>query len=56
VWLGYHPDEERVGLVRAELLLPETVVPLGIAAIGHVDEAKPPVDRFDPTFVHDEVW
>jgi nitroreductase len=56
VWLGYHPDAERVERVRDELLLPETVVPLGIAAIGHVDEEKPPADRFEPTFVHHEVW
>jgi nitroreductase len=56
VWLGYYPDEERVERVRDELRLPETVVPLAIAAIGHTDEDKPPVDRFERTFVHTETW
>jgi nitroreductase len=56
VWLGYYPDEERVERVRDELRLPETVVPLAIAAIGHTDEEKPGVDRYEPTFVHHESW
>jgi nitroreductase len=56
VWLGYHPDAERVEKVRDELRLPDTVVPLGIAAIGHPDEEKPPTDRYEPVFVHREAW
>lgn len=56
VWLGYHPDDERVDRVRDELFLPEDVVVLGIAAIGHPDEEKAPADRYEPVFVHDETW
>jgi nitroreductase len=56
VWLGFYPDTERTERVRDELRLPETVIPLGIAAIGRPAEDKPPTDRFDPTFVHDEAW
>jgi nitroreductase len=56
VWLGYYPDEERVELVRDELGIPEAVVPLGIAAVGHPAEEKEPADRFDPVLVHRETW
>ena len=56
VWLGYHPDLRRVELVRDMLGLPETVVPLGIAAIGHPAEERPPVDRYREDFVHRELW
>lgn len=56
VWLGYYPALERVELVRDLLGLPESVQVLGIAAIGHPSETKPPVDRFEPAYVHDEVW
>jgi len=56
VWLGYYPDAERVERVRDELHLPDSVVPLGIAAIGHPGEEKPAVDRFEPVFVHHETW
>lgn len=56
VWLGYYPDNERVERVRDELRLPETVLPLGIAAIGYPAEEKQPTDRYEPTFVHLETW
>ena len=56
VWLGYHPNEDRKDALRAILGLPPTVEPFGIAAIGHPDESKPPVDRFDTAHVHREVW
>ena len=56
VWLGFYPDEERVELVRDELMIPDSVIPLGIAAVGHPDESKPPTDRYEPTFVHSETW
>jgi len=56
VWLGYYPDQERVERVRDELRLPESVVPLGIAALGHPDEEKPATDRYEPVFVHRESW
>lgn len=56
VWLGYYPDEERVERVRDELRLPDTVVPLGIAALGHPGEEKPPTDRYEPVFIHRESW
>jgi nitroreductase len=56
VWLGYHPDAERVERVRDELGIPDGVVPLGIAAVGWPSEEKPPADRFEPVFVHRDTW
>jgi nitroreductase len=56
VWLGYYPDEGRVDRARTELFLPESVVPLGIAAVGFPDEEKPSADRFEPDFVHNDAW
>jgi nitroreductase len=56
VWLGYHPAEERVDRLSSELDLPDTVVPLGIAAIGYPDETKPTTDRYEPVYVHRESW
>ena len=56
VWLGYHPDAQRVELVRDMLGLPETVVPLGIAAIGHPGEERARVDRYREDYVHRDRW
>jgi nitroreductase len=56
VWLGYYPDAGGVELIRDALGLPESVVPLGIASIGHPAEDRPPVDRYRDGFVHYETW
>lgn len=56
VWLGYHPDAGRVELVRDVLGLPDSVVPLGIASVGHPAEERPLVDRYREELVHRESW
>lgn len=56
VWLGYHPNLDRKGNLRAFFGLPDEVEPLGIASIGYPAEEKPPADRFTPEFVHSETW
>jgi len=56
VWLGYHPDAERVERARDVLGIPETLVVLGIASIGYPAEERPPVDRYREEYVHRERW
>lgn len=56
VWLGYHPNADRKDNLRVEFELPEAIEPLGIASIGYPAEVKPPADRFEPSFVHENAW
>lgn len=56
VWLGFHPVAERERCAAALLKLPESVVPLAVVPVGWPAEPLPPVDRFDPTFVHRDLW
>jgi nitroreductase len=56
VWIGVQPWPDRVKHVRETLGLPLHVEPLGIVAIGHPAEQKPPSGRFEAAFVHRERW
>jgi len=56
VWLGVHPDKDRVKPVQSLLGLPETVVPLCIIALGYPTESKRPVDRFNKARIHRDKW
>jgi len=56
VWLGIFPRQHRVEKLKKLLNLPEHIIPLGVVAIGHPDEKKPPANRFDPQKVHFEKW
>ncbi|MDP3450574.1 MAG: nitroreductase family protein [Anaerolineaceae bacterium] len=56
VWLGVHPDKDRVKPVQSLLGLPETVVPLCIVALGYPTDSKPPVDRFNKARIHTNKW
>jgi len=56
VWLGVHPDSERVAAVRRILDIPESVIPLNLVSIGHRAEEKSARTQFDGTRVHREGW
>ena len=56
VWCGVYPHEERVKPLQELLHIPEYAVPFSVVAIGHPDEQKPPVDRFDAARVHADRW
>jgi nitroreductase len=56
VWTGIYPVLERIEGFRKLFGLPQSVIPLGLAPIGHPAEDKPAVDRFAPSRVHWDSW
>jgi len=56
VWLGVHPEPDRVAATRKLLHLPDEVTPLCVVAIGRPAEQKEPADRYDPTRVRRNRW
>ena len=56
VWLGLYPRVDRVAGVRQLLGIPDSIIPMCMAAIGHPAETHPPQDRFDATRVHLDRW
>ena len=56
VWLGCHPNAERVGPAREILGIPEPVVPIAVLSIGHPAEEKEPRTQYDEERVHRESW
>lgn len=56
VWLGVHPDEDRMHKLGALLHLPEQVKLLSLVALGHPAEKKDHPSRFDPERVHRDRW
>jgi len=56
VWMGLYPMQERVDDMSQLLGLPETVVPLGVIAVGFPAQIPPPMDTFHPEYVHYERW
>ncbi len=56
VWCGIYPREQRVMGIAQILKLPENIIPVGLMVVGHKDENKEPVDRYDETKVHYDKW
>jgi nitroreductase len=56
VWIGVHPIVERSDNVRRICGVPDGIVPFGMIAVGHPAETKPPSERYEPAYVHREVW
>ncbi len=56
VWVGIHPNEERVRDINKLLGLPSYVMPLSLAAVGHPAGPLPKVDRFKPERIHRNGW
>jgi nitroreductase len=55
-WLGVHPREERVALIRSLLRIPEQVIPVSVIAIGWPAETPKPRTRYRDQAVHLETW
>lgn len=56
VWIGVHPWQERMDIVREATGLPESVVPIATVALGHPAEQRDAPDRYEDEFVHSEQW
>ncbi|HSB72085.1 MAG TPA: nitroreductase family protein [Candidatus Methylomirabilis sp.] len=56
VWVGIHPEEDRVRRMRKLLGLPAHVIPLALVPVGYPGERFPPAHRFDATRVHTNGW
>jgi nitroreductase len=56
VWLGLHPREERVLGLRKLLGIPDSVLPVGMIAVGVSAEKKDAPDRYEAGRVHFEKW
>ena len=56
VWLGIHPNEERVSGMRKLLNIPEAFVPFSLVSVGYPAEQKEPTDRFDSSRIHYDTW
>jgi len=55
-WLGVHPRAERIDLLRRLLLLPESVIPICVIALGLPGEVKPARTRYREDLIHREMW
>lgn len=56
VWLGVHPNEDRVTGIRRLFGVPEAILPIAAISIGRPAETPAPRTRFNPDFVHNGRW
>jgi len=56
VWLGVHPNEDRIAGIRSRFGVPENILPLAAIAIGHPAEHPAPRTRYNAAFVHNGQW
>ena len=56
VWCGIHPIEKLEEDIRSIVNLPDHIVPVGIIALGHKDEDKGAIDRYNPDRIHYDKW
>jgi len=55
-WVGVYPAEPVVKRVKEWLVLPGTVIPVAVIAIGQPGEQLEPRTRLNPSQVHREKW
>jgi len=56
VWLGVHPNEDRVTGIRAHFGVPQHILPIAAIAIGHPAEHPAPRTRYADACVHLGRW
>lgn len=52
VWIGLHPYEELMNLIRNKFNVPENVVPIAMISIGHPAEEKREITRYKEEMIH----
>ena len=55
-WIGIHPRENRIAFLKELYKLPESVLPIGIIAIGKAEVKPESRTRFKAERVHFETW
>ena len=55
-WLGVHPREDRIRRIGQILFVPRTVVPMAVISLGWPGEEKESGTRYNPRYVHREIW
>ncbi len=56
VWLGIHPNEDRIQGVTERFGLPPGILPISAISVGHPAETPPPQTRYDASKVHFGRW
>jgi len=56
VWTGIYPLEERIKQFRKICLLPEHIIPFGLAVLGWPDHNPAAAERFDSERIHSNEW
>lgn len=56
VWLGGHPVEGRMNLMREVLEIPENVIPLALISVGYPAGTEKPKDKYNEQDIHWEKW
>lgn len=56
VWLGIHPNDDRINAVKTSFNIPDNIVPVSAIALGHPAEFPEARTRFDATKVHNGTW
>ncbi|RPH96612.1 nitroreductase family protein [candidate division KSB1 bacterium] len=56
VWVGIHPNTERIERIRDLIGLPSYIVPVSLVPIGHPADTPSPVRRYDSTRVRKNRW
>lgn len=55
-WLGIHPREDRIQMVRDEVNLPAGIIPVCLVALGWPAQRAEPRTRYRENAVHYERW
>lgn len=56
VWCGLHPVTQLTISMSELLKLPPTIKPVGIIALGHKNEEREAINRYDDSKVHFDQW